>query len=211
MALTIGNSSSTEDLDVTSETLSHNNDGDYLVVSIAVNDSAGVVSSVTFDGVTMTKLVEEVGPASEYRSYIYGLDGASSGTANVVVTYSELISRQSVSALSIGGTVGVGATGSNGVESTSMSFTVTTTEQDGYVVSNCICNDDSMSYTGSGTEYQAPSVLSNFRFSSVYTAFASSANVTDSWSRGVNRTFVGSGVEFYDAGGGGFAPIISVF
>lgn len=69
-------------------TLSHDHDGDYLVVGVAAgfSDGAGVPASVTYDGVAMS-LLTSVAFTSNCGVGIYGLTTSNTGVHDVVVTY----------------------------------------------------------------------------------------------------------------------------
>lgn len=88
MAITVGNVSvSTGQTNPT--TISHNNNGDYLLVDIACGYSQGGVTttSVTYNGTAMNQLaVVQDGGGFAQNHYRYSLVAPTSGTHNVVVT-----------------------------------------------------------------------------------------------------------------------------
>src|SRR5574343_462 len=108
MALSVGNSSNSGVLaSVSSSTHSHNNNGEDVIVMVAIRDTetAATVSGITYAGASMTEdktvLYEDSDSSADLRCYIFRKQGATSGANDVVVTFSDTIDHGAVFALSV--------------------------------------------------------------------------------------------------------------
>ncbi len=79
-------------------TFSHTCTGSNLLLLVGVSDSNGDgVTGVTYNGVSMTQLVKDVGGSSGYR-YVYGLLNPATGANNIVISDSGVTNLYAVGA-----------------------------------------------------------------------------------------------------------------
>lgn len=90
MAIAFDSASSAQDSGVSSKTWSHTCSGTDRVLDVIVATSSGAgattVSSVTFDGVSLSSVGTQLNPFSDYRLTVYRLIAPNATTANIVVT-----------------------------------------------------------------------------------------------------------------------------
>ncbi len=147
MAITFGNTSDNASQGTTS--WSHNSNGDFLLVG--VNDTAGTVSGVTYNGVAMTQIgtTFNYGAIGRYIQ-LWGLVAPASGSNTIAITGG---ANQNAGAVSISGvnqtSVVAAATGfaSNSTSASPSTVSVTTTVDNAYVVGFGYA----ISYTSIGT------------------------------------------------------------
>lgn len=92
MVLSVGNSTVTLPTPGGSNpfTTSHNNNGDYLLVSLAFSNAA-TISGITYNGVAMTKIISEDVSVVTSWQYMYGLASPALSTNNIIITFSNTI------------------------------------------------------------------------------------------------------------------------
>lgn len=86
---------------VSSVTIEHTNDGDNVVVTVAIRGFTQGITSITFDGDALTQRVINQDTLNQVA--VYSLDNATEKTGDVVVTYSGTVSETSVAAISVDG------------------------------------------------------------------------------------------------------------
>lgn len=184
MAIAVDSTSTGAAAAGTTITVSHTCTGSNLVLVSVVAASDGVSTpSVTYDGVSMS-LVKSINDTGKMSSFMFVLVGPNTGTHDIVVT-KDSGSDFGVASVSFSGAGGYSATGSaNSSSSGTASVTTTTaTSGNGYVVGGGGKNVvNTVTYTGSGTEYaNFNSASVNQVYMAAYTAFAGGADVTESW------------------------------
>ena len=92
-----------------SETFSHNNNGEDVIVLVALRDTetADTVTGVTYGGEAMTQdkavLLEDDDSGADLRVYVYRKQGALTGANNVVVSFSGSVDHGAAFAVSLSG------------------------------------------------------------------------------------------------------------
>lgn len=126
-----------------------NSAGTFLTVGVKSASDTTTVDSVTYNAVSMTEGVIKSDPTAGARAGLWYLDSPATGSNNVVITMSgtsQIISG----AVSFTGTSGsIGATASATGTSDTPSVSVTTTEDDSWVI-DCVGGDGD-TFTGTGT------------------------------------------------------------
>lgn len=144
-SITIGNVSTLADYETSNVlTISHNNNGTYLLVDVAQGYSDDGVSptSVTFNGSSLTKIAEVSHSSNSHKLSRWRLNGAASGTHNVVLTWP---SAGAISYITVRSFSGVNATTPEGTSvtntGTSTAPTCTASSASGEMVVDAVVID----------------------------------------------------------------------
>ncbi len=195
MAIAVDSTSNSVALGASSLTFSHTCTGSSLVLVVFISLSTGSISSVTYNGVTMS-LARRSGTTPD--TLIYTLVGPSTGAHNIVITASGSANIGG-SGISFTGAVGKDGTDTATASSASASCTVNTNQTTGFVVVGVLATAPvTLTYTGAGTAFGAQDISTN-KFSTAYEAYTGSANVTETWTLGVGNDWYMTGVEIYQA------------
>lgn len=158
-----------------------------LVVCVLPDSQANVVTSVTYNGVAMTR-----GADSNYAiagGSIYYLLNPDSGTHNIVATVSGTGYVVCMGSVSFTGSnnAAIGNGGNNGSASSgSMHIDAATAQDSGVVIASVNSGNPggTFAYTGAGTQV----FLDTAKHTGMaYEAYTGSADPTESWASGVNR------------------------
>lgn len=181
MAISFGNTSEG------GNNFSHNNNGNFLVVS--VSSTTNDVTAVTYNSVSMTQIGTVLTNTSTAR-YIsqWGLVAPASGSNTITITGGTNHDSQAISAIGVEQTIPYTNVTTNSGTSTTPAITLTTTETGSYIFG--------MDFQGGdvGTAGTNTTKL-NTSMSNDYQGFYSSTNAVDSTSGTLNVT-LGSSLEW---------------
>ena len=179
-----------------------------LLVGIAGVDSADV-SAITFNGVSLTKAVEETSGYGE--NSIWYLLNPDTGTHSISIARANNSEAMSAAGISFTGAGGVSGTGINHAYSATASVATTTNRTVGYVVSALFWEVAAgiVTYTGGGTQF-ATEVVGAHAGLYTYQAFSGGANITETWTKtGGSQPYAASGLEVYETSS--FVPKVMMF
>lgn len=201
MAIAIDATSSGTGTAGTTVTVPHTCTGSNLVLIVVAGATDGVSTpTCTYNGVSMTQgAIRDV--ASEMFSIVFYLVSPDTGTHDIVLTKGSG-DEFGVMGISFTGAGGVSATATNSGGSLDTTATVTVntaTTGNGYVVAGGTNNVAAITvtYTGSGAEFANVTTASQ-RYMAARTAFASGADVTESWTKVASKWSL-CGIEVYEA------------
>lgn len=137
MAITIGNTSFiTHSNAAATYTLSHNNNGGFLVVAVMGIDNAAnaVTFTATYNSVAMDESVNVTATSSsrQYEASIFTLDAPDSGTYDVSITSNPAIVGIAIGAVSLSGEA-VSPLGATQTNNAGCSTTLDTTQTNSYI------------------------------------------------------------------------------
>lgn len=178
--------------------------GALLVVNVASTDGV-TTPTVTYNGDAMTMVASING--SQMSSFMFVLVSADSGTHDIVAT-KDIGVDYGLSAISFTGAAGYSAFNSaNGNSGTASLTTTTATTGNGVVVTGGAKNQvTTVTYTGSGTEFENFNDVTAQVYVAAYTNFTAGSDVTESWTF-TSAKWALTSVEIYEpsaAATGGF-------